>query len=395
MLRYNGQNGFIAKCVVHSFKNQVYYRQQTRHASATARTLWWVFLVVLHGEIEMLTSIHFEQFTAFSKLDLKLSSGINIFIGENGTGKTHILKALYAACDVSKSRKGFADKINDIFSPAGKQIGRLVKRSAVSSSGSVEVRRRPNGKEIALKLTISNHTLTPDKARVSGSTVQWAEQPVESVYIPVKDMMANAPGFRSLYATRNIHFEEVYADVIDRAFLPLRKGPMDQDRARILKILQKSMDGKVIAKNEEFYLKSTSGMLEFTLLAEGFRKLGLLWLLIQNGTLLSGSVLFWDEPETNLNPRLMQTVVTIMVELQRLGVQICIATHDYVLLKEFDLAVQSDDRIRYHSLYRDAKTGTIVCAGSDSLQELAPNVIDDTFGYLVDRQVSRDMGGAG
>jgi hypothetical protein len=47
---------------------------------------------------------------------------------------------------------------------------------------------------------------------------------------------------------------------------------------------------------------------EFILLAEGFRKLGLLWLLLQNGTLLNGSVLFWDEPETNLNPKTMQTV---------------------------------------------------------------------------------------
>ena len=45
-------------------------------------------------------------------------------------------------------------------------------------------------------------------------------------------------------------------------------------------------------------------MIEFTLLAEGLRKLGLLWLLIRNGSLKPGAVLFWDEPETNLNPKL-------------------------------------------------------------------------------------------
>ncbi|HIJ26355.1 MAG TPA: ATP-binding protein, partial [Gammaproteobacteria bacterium] len=44
--------------------------------------------------------------------------------------------------------------------------------------------------------------------------------------------------------------------------------------------------------------------------------------MIQNGTLLQGAVLCWDEPETNLNPRLMKTVVAILIELQRLGVQI-------------------------------------------------------------------------
>ena len=39
-----------------------------------------------------------ENFTVFDKVDMKFNSGINIFVGENGTGKTHILKVLYSAC---------------------------------------------------------------------------------------------------------------------------------------------------------------------------------------------------------------------------------------------------------------------------------------------------------
>jgi len=344
----------------------------------------------------MLTRIKFDNFTAFDKLDIEFSKGVNIFIGENGTGKTHILKALYSACDITKSKKSFADKINDVFYPANKQIGRLTKRSKTSNSGSVEIRRKGSGEqEVSLRLSITNHTLTAEKAKVTGATKQWTENLVESVFIPVKDMMANAPGFRSLYATRNIHFEEVYSDIIDRAFLSSLKGPIDRDRGKLLEILQKSMDGKVIAKNEEFFLKNKQGELEFTLLAEGYRKLGLLWLLIQNGTLLSGSALFWDEPETNLNPKLMRTVVNILLELQRLGVQIFISTHDYILLKEFDLAVNDQDSIFYHSLYRDKKTDEIAHSKSDSFQGLSPNTIDDTFGSLIDRQVSKDMGGLG
>lgn len=341
----------------------------------------------------MLTKIKFESFTAFEKLEINFSSGINIFIGENGTGKTHILKSLYSACDISKSKKGFAEKINDVFYPTNKQIGRLTKRSKTSNSGFVEIKRFSNNQEMTLRLSITNHTLTPDRAKVTGSTKQWIENPFESVFIPVKDMMANSPGFRSLYSTRNIHFEEVYADIIDRAFLPALKGPTDKDRIRLLEILQKSMDGKIVSKKEEFFLKNKQGELEFTLLAEGHRKLGLLWLLIQNGTLLSGSALFWDEPEANLNPSLMKSIVKILVELQRMGVQIFISTHDYVLLKEFDLAVNDKDEIIYHSLYRDEKTNNIVCSDSISFQDIFPNSIDDAFGSLIDRQVYKDMGG--
>jgi energy-coupling factor transporter ATP-binding protein EcfA2 len=344
----------------------------------------------------MINKLKFENFTAFEKLDIDFSSGVNLFIGENGTGKTHILKALYAACDITKSKKGFAEKINDVFFPSGKQIGRLVKRSKKSSGGYIEVKRAvPGNQDISLRLTVTNHAITPDKAKVTGMPKQWMDHSIESVFIPVKDMMANTPGFSSLYATRDIHFEEVYSDIIDRAFLPALKGPIDKDRGKLLDILQKSMDGKVISKNYELFLKNKQGELEFTLLAEGFRKLGLLWLLIQNGTLLSGSVLFWDEPESNLNPRLMRTVVDILMELQRLGVQVFVSTHDYVLLKEFDLAVRDGDRIRYHSLYRSNETQEIIYSSSTTFQDLAPNAIDDTFGSLIDRQVSNEMGGLG
>ena len=344
----------------------------------------------------MLEKIKFEKFTAFEKLEVMFSPGINIFVGENGTGKTHILKAAYAACDIAKSKGGFAEKINNVFYPSGKQIGRLVKRSSVSSNGSLEVvRRLDNGKKIALRLSLSNHTTRPDKAKISGSPKAWTESPTEAAYIPVKDMMANAPGFRSLYEEREIHFEEIYVDIIRKAFLPLRKGPTDKPRRHLLESLQEAMDGKVVAKNEEFFLRSKHGELEFTLLAEGFRKMGLLWILIQNGTLLNGSVLFWDEPETNLNPRLMKTVVGILLEFQRLGVQLFLTTHDYVILKEFDLKAKKDDKILFHSLYRTKDTGEIEVASTDDYLKLSPNAIDDTFGSIVDREIEKSMEGLG
>ncbi len=207
-------------------------------------------------------------------------------------------------------------------------------------------------------------------------------------------MMANAPGFRSLYSLRHIHFEEVYADIIDRAFLGTLRGPIDTDRKKLLDFLQQSMEGKVISKNEEFFLKSPQGELEFTLLAEGIRKLGLLWILIQNGTLLAGSVLLWDEPETNLNPKLMRTVVQILIELQRMGVQVFVTTHNYHLLKEFDLQLAPQDKALFHSLYRDTQRDVQV-ASFACYDDLQPNAIDETLGTLADREIRQQMGSLG
>ena len=215
---------------------------------------------------------------------------------------------------------------------------------------------------------------------------------MESVYIPVKEMLSNAPGFRSLYAAREIHFEEIYADILDRAYAPILRGPIEPQRRRLLTIVQNAIDGKVTVKNEEFFLRNRQGNLEFSLLAEGMRKLALLWLLIQNGTLQSGSVLLWDEPETNLNPKLFGPLIDVLLELQRSGVQVFLATHDYVILKELDLRKEDGDNVAFHSLYRDGNTGEIECHTTCNYLDIHPNAIAETFDDLYDREIERTLG---
>lgn len=337
----------------------------------------------------MFTKIVFDRFTAFQKAELNLSPGINVLIGENGTGKTHILKAIYAAADVSVTKKSFAEKLTKVFLPSREHINRLVKRGVGRGSGSLEVFRKHGTEELKLRLSINSWEDSYLKATLSGHKKTWFEHPVHSVFIPVKEMLANAPGFKSLYETRNIHFEEVYADIITKALLPPLRGPSDPSRKRITSILQKAIDGKVSVQKEEFFLRNKQGNLEFTLLAEGFRKLGLLWTLVQNGTLLNGSVLFWDEPEANLNPKLIKTLIEVLIELQRMGVQVLISTHNYTVLKEFDLQSQPTDSIYYHSLFRNPKTSYIEINSTDQYNLIDPNKILDTFTDMYDREIAR------
>ncbi|MCD6499940.1 MAG: AAA family ATPase, partial [Deltaproteobacteria bacterium] len=88
-----------------------------------------------------LTRIKLERFTAFESINVELSPGINIFIGENGTGKTHLLKVAYAACDITKTKASFADKLIRTFLPYQRRIGRLVHRTSKSSRAVAEVYR--------------------------------------------------------------------------------------------------------------------------------------------------------------------------------------------------------------------------------------------------------------
>ena len=334
-----------------------------------------------------LIKVRLQCFTAFEDLDLELSSGINVLVGANGTGKTHLMKVCYAACEVSKTGESFTEKLVHVFLPSRRGHWRLVKRRRGGSQATVEVFRG----EQSLSTSFSNRATVPRYKDVQQNR-SWGDSRIECVYIPVKEMLANAPGFRSLYANREIHFEAVYADILDRAFLPrLRHRPPKY--GRLLRELQDALGGRVRTRNEEFLLSGRQGTFEFPLLAEGLRKLGLLWLLIQNGTLLDGSVLFWDEPETNLNPKLYRLLMRVLLELQRNGVQIFLATHDYVILKELDLQMTSEDRIAFHSLHHSEADGKLICHTSSDYLGIHPNAIAEAFSDIYDRVVERSLDG--
>ena len=335
-----------------------------------------------------LTRVKLERFTAFSNLDMELSPGLNVLIGKNGTGKTHVMKVCYAACDVARTGGHFGEKLVGVFLPSRRAIGRLVKRRRASVRGSAEVYR--DGRR--LRASFSTHTSKTTSVQITGAG-RWNDPEMGSVYIPVKETLANAPGFRSLYANREIHFEEIYRDILDRAYLPLLRGPMDDQRRHLLAILGKVISGKVTVKNEEFFLYSRQGNLEFSLLAEGIRKLALIWVLIQNGALQNGSTLFWDEPETNLNPKMFGATMDALLELQRMGVQVFFATHSYAILKELDLRMKKRDKALFHSFYQDEESGETALRTTDNYYDIRPNAIWEASDDLYDRSIEKSLGG--
>jgi len=93
----------------------------------------------------------------------------------------------------------------------------------------------------------------------------------------------------------------------------------------------------------------------------------------------------------------MKLLVQILLELSRNGQQIILATHDYVLLKWFDLLMDKgkDDHVRFHSLYRDADTSEIKVASTEDYLKITPNPIDEAFGFLINQEIENDMGGLG
>lgn len=256
--------------------------------------------------------VDIKDFVVFSDLSIEFNSGMNILIGENGVGKTQLLKGLYSK---------LIDKDSDI-SP---------KAQYTKYFGA-----------------------PPLKNEISCFEIQKIGDEIKNVgaYIPPKDMLTHARGFLSMNDKFDMPFDRIYYDIISKSLLPnLREIP--EIGKNILPKIEKIIGGKVIVENETFFIKKTNGdIVNFALEAEGFKKIAIIWQLIMNETIFDGSILFWDEPESNVNPKLIPSLVEILLELSQNNVQIFIATHDYILAKYIEVKSENYENISYHSFLK-------------------------------------------
>lgn len=168
------------------------------------------------------------------------------------------------------------------------------------------------------------------------------------VLLPTKELLSFYRGFGSILRKYELQFDRTYLDLWDALGLPsLRKPP-----PIVEEVLEPVMQGRIVLEEGEFYFYPRNGSRQaINMAAEGIRKLGMLAVLLENGTLTTNSTLFWDEPEANLNPRLVQKLAEILVLLARQGFQIILATHSLFLLRELHILAQSEETpLEYFSL---------------------------------------------
>ena len=142
--------------------------------------------------------------------------------------------------------------------------------------------------------------------------------------------------------------------------------------------IEKLIGGAVEFDGDKFYLlQDNAPRLDMNLAAEGIRKFAMLAQLLYNGSLIQKTTLFWDEPESNLNPALLRQLASIVTELARHGFQIILATHSMNLLKEFHILSREKEKgdlpIRYFGLNARPGHATTVTAQDDF--EYLPDVV--------------------
>lgn len=130
-------------------------------------------------------------------------------------------------------------------------------------------------------------------------------------------------------------------------------------------------------------------MVNFSVEAEGLKKIGLLCQLLMNENITENSILLWDEPEANISTKFIPNLVEILIELQKSGVQIFLTTHDYIFAKYFKVKRFENNEIMYYSLYKT--TDGVKYENNINFGDLKNNTIMDTFIQLYKDEVEREM----
>jgi len=335
--------------------------------------------------------IHVEKFTVFENIEIEFCSGINVIIGENGTGKTHLLKLLYAGSFAHSGNSSILDGLFNKKTFESLKIINKITNDNEAKTGALE--------QIGIHSAHMNfiNPTHPDFGKPVSklsdySAIVTSDIPYESVFIPVREVLSlsNLPRVHKDYR-KSLNLDKTMLDIIEHAKTLVLDNPPELLK-QMADRLSTIIEGTAFYKDDEgtFWIQKHDGLqVPFDMEAEGFRKLGLLWLLLMNKSITENTVLLWDEPEANLNPEAIPVLVNILLELARKGVQIFLSTHNYFFAKYLEALSTEGDSIAYHGLY---KKNPVMCESQNHFEALNNNSIIKQSINLYEAEIRKVMG---
>lgn len=341
--------------------------------------------------VDMIQKVAIKNLGTIDNLEFDRFQNINLIIGENGTGKSFLLKALYSAMktaedykrgeDVRNSSDILAERLRWCFQT--EKLGDMVKKgnNTPLSFGMIW-----NGKKFAYSFT--------DNATVKVSNVINEIEPLKSnsIFIPAKEVLSL---FNIILKSRELDkafgFDDTYYDLVKALRIAPQRGKNYTTFAKSRESLKNIIEGRVEfddATNKWYYKK---GNQKFSIGAtsEGVKKIAILDRLLGNGYLTKSSVIFIDELESALHPTAISEFLDIIDMIAYdMGIQVFIASHSYFVIKKLYLnALKRKRSIPCISLSKDKGIQY-----SDLLDGMPENSIINESVRLYEEEISEVLG---
>lgn len=261
---------------------------------------------------------------------------INLVVGPNSTGKSTLLKALYAGIKSAEMYKRgkddrpymslFQEKMRWVFQVDS--LTELIRDGQATASFSI------NSLDDHIYFAFIDGLLRP------GKYDKVTPRDVNSIFIPAKEVISIQQIInKARFVDQTFGFDETYSDLCTALNLPTTKGKNYKNFASSRKALKDVTGGVVFydVKQKRWMFSKGDVTLPIELASDGIKKIGILDTLLGNRYLSPKSVVFIDEIESSLHPEAISKLLDIICLLAQAGIQFFISTHSYFVVKKLYL----------------------------------------------------------
>jgi AAA15 family ATPase/GTPase len=161
----------------------------------------------------MISQLELTNFTAFDRLAIDFSEKINVIIGENGTGKTHLLKAAYAVssaghlfklkpnADNDELRTFLTEKLVRLFMPLDDKLGKIVRTGTSKQTAELKATFSLD-EQVQLSFSYNSQSVAIQ------DDLNYRQHTQEPIFITTKEVLSFMEGFNSLYERYKVSFDQ-------------------------------------------------------------------------------------------------------------------------------------------------------------------------------------------
>ncbi|MDD2967225.1 MAG: AAA family ATPase [Desulfovibrionaceae bacterium] len=303
----------------------------------------------------MITNISLKNFGPLDAVQWTELGSINLVLGENGQGKSFLLKAIYAAIktaelagrgdDKRTASEILADKLYWTFQTDS--LGDLVKKPVTQALAC----------SIGTKQGHFEFSFGQDTTRKVIATNTCPKTDRNSIFLPAREIISlQHIIFSSRDKDRVFGFDDTQYDLAQALRNGPTKGKNHSDIATSRQKLAGLLGGKIEydTQKDRWNFKKGNTKFPMGITSEGIKKIAILDTLLGNRYLSTQSIIFVDEPESALHPQAINLFIDILALLARSGMQVFIASHSYFVIKKlFILAQKNKQSIPVLSLNKE------------------------------------------